>query len=103
MNLLHSAAVASLVFLTGCATSSSSQASSEPAAEAAVAPAAVNTPGESAVGDKTICPVSHEEFVVEADTASFSYEGKTFHVCCADCLGALEEDPEKHLGKYVNP
>ena len=63
----------------------------------------MKTPGESAVGDKTICPVSQEEFLVDADTASFTYEGKTFHVCCADCLGALEEDPEKHLGKYLNP
>lgn len=108
MKFLLSALAASFLFLSGCATTSTSKAANEPAepttSETATetASAELKTPGTSAVGDKTTCPVSNEEFVVEADTATFEYKGKTFHVCCPDCLDSLKADPEKYLGKYVN-
>ncbi|MCC6557712.1 MAG: hypothetical protein IT372_32575 [Polyangiaceae bacterium] len=48
------------------------------AAGAAATPAGpLKAPGEAAVGDKTTCPVSGEEFVVEASSPKVEFEGKT--------------------------
>ena len=72
----------------------------ETPAGAAGAPAgALKAPGDAVVGDKTTCPVSGEEFVVEATSPKVEFEGKTYYTCCSGCLKKLQADPAKYLKK----
>lgn len=60
--------------------------------------AAVKQPGEATVGDKTVCPVSKEEFTVTASSPKVDYKGKTYYFCCGGCDAKFKENPEKFLG-----
>lgn len=60
---------------------------------------AVKAPGEANVGDTTTCPVSGEEFVVEATSPKVEHEGKTYYMCCPSCLKKFEADPTKYINK----
>jgi YHS domain-containing protein len=44
----------------------------------------------------TICPVSREEIDPEI---TYEYKGKTYAVCCNNCLKKLKADPEKYISK----
>lgn len=44
----------------------------------------------------TICPVSMEEADQEI---TFTYEGKTYAVCCNNCLKKLKADPERYISR----
>jgi YHS domain-containing protein len=44
----------------------------------------------------TICPVSHEDVDPEI---TYEYEGKTYAVCCNNCLKRLKSDPEKYISR----
>lgn len=44
----------------------------------------------------TICPVSQEEVDPEI---TYEYEGKTYAVCCNNCLKRLKSDPEKYISR----
>ncbi|MBX3203950.1 MAG: YHS domain-containing protein [Labilithrix sp.] len=59
----------------------------------------VKAPGEAEVGDTTRCPVSGEEFVVEATSPKVEHAGKTYYLCCGGCKKKFEENPEKFLNK----
>jgi Cu+-exporting ATPase len=59
----------------------------------------MKAPGEANVGDTTKCPVSGEEFVVEASSPKAEYNGKTYYFCCSGCKKKFEASPEKFLGK----
>lgn len=59
----------------------------------------VKAPGDAQVGDTTKCPVSGEEFVVEATSPKVEHEGKTYHFCCSGCKKKFESDPAKFLNK----
>lgn len=59
----------------------------------------VKAPGEANVGDTTKCPVSGEEFVVEASSPKVEHEGKTYFFCCSGCKKKFESDPAKYLNK----
>ncbi len=59
----------------------------------------VKAPGEANVGDTTKCPVSGEEFVVEATSPKAEHAGKTYYFCCGGCKKKFEESPEKFLNK----
>ncbi len=64
------------------------------------APAAggeMKKPGEAGVGDKSTCPVSGEEFVVEASSPKVEHAGKTYYFCCKGCAKKFQEDPQKFL------
>lgn len=78
------------------ATPSAAPASS--AAPSASAASAVVPIGEAKVGDKTLCPVSKEEFVVTASSPKVEYEGKTYYFCCPGCDAKFKADPKKYLG-----
>jgi len=54
---------------------------------------------DAVVGDRTTCPVTHEEFVVAVDSAHAEHEGHTYYFCCADCVAPFEEDP----ARFLNP
>lgn len=72
-------------------------AATAPAATAPASSADVVPPGEAKVGDKTLCLVSKEEFVVEATSPKFEYEGKTYYFCCPGCDKKFQQDPQKYL------
>jgi YHS domain-containing protein len=44
----------------------------------------------------TICPVSTEEADPEI---TYTYEGKTYAVCCNNCLKRFKADPEKYISR----
>ena len=70
----------------------------EPTHDRAAASAAageVKRPGEAKIGDRTLCPISREEFVVTADSPKAEYEGKTYYFCCANCAKKFQADPKK--------
>lgn len=61
--------------------------------------AAVIPPGEAKVGDRTVCLISDEEFVVTAASPKVEHEGKTYYFCCPGCDSDFRKSPEKYLRK----
>ena len=59
----------------------------------------VKEPGDAKIGDRTTCPVSGEEFVVDASSPKVERDGKTYFFCCAGCKGKFESNPAKYLKK----
>ena len=59
----------------------------------------IRTTGDAKVGDKTLCLISKEEFVVTASSPKVDYEGKTYYFCCAGCDAKFKADPKKYLAK----
>jgi len=49
------------------------------------------------VGNK-ICPVSGEK-INEKFKATYEYKGKIYNFCCAMCIDAFRNDPEKYIKK----
>ncbi len=71
-----------------------------PAATAAdVSSRPLVAPGEAKIGDRTKCPVSGDEFVVQADSPHTEYNGKTYYFCCPDCPKEFQAHPEKFVPK----
>lgn len=60
---------------------------------------AVKAPGDAKVGDTTKCPVSGEEFTVEATSQKVEHEGKTYYFCCGGCKKKFEAEPAKYIKK----
>ena len=72
-------------------------AAAKTAAPAAVAPSAGLKPmGEAKLGDKTKCPISGEEFVVDASSPKAEHNGKTYYFCCPGCEKKFMADPAKY-------
>lgn len=67
---------------------------------ASVLPAGVKKPGEAQIGDKTVCPVSGEEFTVSASSPKVEYKGKTVYFCCGGCNEKFNANPEQYMKKY---
>ena len=44
----------------------------------------------------TICPVSTEEADPEI---TYTYKGKTYALCCNNCLKKFKKDPEKYISR----
>ncbi|MBX3192981.1 MAG: YHS domain-containing protein [Labilithrix sp.] len=59
----------------------------------------VKAPGDANVGDTTKCPVSGEEFTVEATSQKVEHDGKTYYFCCGGCKKKFESDPAKYVKK----
>lgn len=70
-----------------------------PDAAAKTSAADIKAPGEAKVGDTTKCPISGEEFVVEATSPKAEVDGKTYYFCCAGCKKKFEADPAKYTKK----
>lgn len=79
----------------GCASGGSGTSAKSPASVATP----LKAPGEATIGDRTSCPVSHEEFVVSASSPKVEYAGKTYYFCCSGC----DSDFSKNPAKYVPP
>ncbi len=58
----------------------------------------IKAPGDAKVGDKTLCPVSKEEFTVTASSPKAEHDGKTYYFCCPGCDAKFKADPQKFLG-----
>jgi YHS domain-containing protein len=70
--------------LAGCGASNTKPpASTEPAARTA----AVDL-------HNTVCPVSNDP--VETSKLTQTYDGKVYHLCCADCSKPFKNDPGKY-------
>lgn len=52
------------------------------------------------IGNK-ICPVSGAKIGEAAgrEPATYTYEGKIYHFCCAGCINVFKADPEKYIVK----
>ena len=70
-----------------------------PAAGAAGAKSVVKEAGAAKVGDTAKCPVSGEEFVVEASSPKAEHDGKTYFFCCGGCKKKFEAEPGKYAKK----
>jgi YHS domain-containing protein len=103
--MMHRLVVVSLLVLSaacgGSAPAKDPSATSTPAPSATTAPAAKNikAPGEAKVGDRARCPVSGEEFTVEASSPHADVDGKTYYFCCGDCEKEFKANPAKYLKK----
>lgn len=58
---------------------------------------------EAQPGDVTICPYSGKKFEVKADSPRFEWNDKSWVFCCDMCIADVQADPEKYLGKYLDP
>ena len=83
----------------GAASPAAAASPSSVAASAAAPGGAVKAVGDAKVGDTTKCPVSGEEFTVEASSPKTELEGKTYYFCCGGCKKKFEADPAKYLKK----
>ncbi len=101
VNMFRALFVASALSLVAVACGGAPSVPATPGVPGATAPgadAAVKQPGEATVGDKTLCPVSKEEFTVTASSPKVDYKGKTYYFCCGGCDAKFKENPEKFLG-----
>lgn len=69
-------------------------------AAASTLPAGAKKPGEAQIGDKTVCPVSGEEFTVTASSPKADYKGKTVYFCCGGCDAKFKANPDEYMKKY---
>lgn len=49
----------------------------------------------TAVGN-TICPVSGEVIGIMGPAVEYTYNGKSYNLCCAGCIAAFKDNPEKY-------
>jgi YHS domain-containing protein len=94
-SILFLAASLSLVACGGAATPVAANGAS---ANGTAASAGIKAPGEAKIGDKTLCPVSKEEFTVTESSPKLEHDGKTYYFCCGGCSGKFKENPTKFLG-----
>lgn len=57
-------------------------------------------PGLARIGEKAVCPVTGEVFVVKADSAFVDYRGKRYYFCCDGCSQTFQSNPMKVLAPY---
>ena len=85
------------VFASGCGGPPAESPASPP--KPAETKTDVKAPGDAKVGDKSTCPVSHDEFTVQASSEKSDYEGKTYYFCCGGCKAKFDADPSKYVKK----
>lgn len=56
------------------------------------------TTKEAVNAGNKICPVSGEK-IDEKLKATYEYEGKIYNFCCAMCIDAFKNDPQKYIKK----
>jgi YHS domain-containing protein len=99
---LSIASFVSLVLVAACGGAPAAPAATPAGEHGKAAPAAsanVKEPGDAKIGDTTKCPVSGEEFVVDASSPKVEHGGKTYYMCCGGCKKKFEADPAKYLKK----
>jgi YHS domain-containing protein len=97
---LSTAVFVSLVSLLAACGGASTGAASPAGETGKTAPAgSLKAPGDAKIGDTTRCPVSGDEFTVDASSPKVEHEGKTYYFCCGGCKSKFEADPAKYLKK----
>lgn len=84
----------------GCGAGSSQPASFDPSMTRAggpPGPAPASTAGTIAKR-QTTCPVTGEKLGSMGRPIPVSVKGETIYVCCQDCVGAVQAEPDKYLG-----
>lgn len=87
----------SLVACAGAGTPDAKTPAPAAPAAAATKDPSLKLPGEAKPGDKTTCPVSGEEFVVEATSPKVEHDGKTYYFCCSGCDKKFQANPAKYV------
>jgi len=83
--------------LVACGGANASGPAPETHANQPANTAEVKAPGVAKVGERSTCPVSHEEFTISAQSPKVDYKGKTYYFCCSGCDQKFKENPEKYL------
>jgi P-type Cu+ transporter len=99
--ILALAAVVAVITIAGC-----TNAASKPAASAAPPSgrqmdhaAMGHTGGDPATGAKMVsCPVLGMT-TAKSDAIPYEYQGKTYYLCCQDCVEKFKADPQKYIDK----
>jgi len=86
------------IALEGCAHQHGANCACDKPAVAAPAPG-VKAPGEATIGDKSTCPVSGEEFTINASSPKTVVDGKTYYFCCPGCDKKFAANPAAFLKK----
>ena len=47
--------------------------------------------------NNTVCPVSGQPIGSMGEGVKYTYEGKTYQLCCAGCIDQFKENPEKYI------
>lgn len=89
----------SALALTGCAHKCGASCNCAKTPAAATLPEGVKAPGEATVGDRSICPVSGEEFTITAASPKTVVDGKTYYFCCPGCDKKFAANPAAFLKK----
>jgi len=92
--------ILSLAFVLSLAACGGAPAQSTTPSASGALPAGDKKPGEAQIGDKTVCPVTGEEFTVTASSPKVDYKGKTVYFCCAGCNDKFNANPEQFMKKF---
>ena len=82
--------------VAGCACKTDQPANrpADPAASSAAS-------GEPVDLHNTVCPVSGDN-VEKSSRLTETYDGKVYHLCCADCVKPFKADPRKYARAVAN-
>lgn len=47
------------------------------------------------IGNKMICPITGEEFLLQKNTPKIGIDGKTYYFCCKNCIEKFKKDYKK--------
>ncbi|MEI6502046.1 MAG: YHS domain-containing protein [Armatimonadota bacterium] len=99
-------ALAALVFAGGCSKTEQTQLQGAPSVAqppTAATPEALKTAKPAAdQAEMAVCPVLGTTMPKDKMTP-YEYKGKTYYLCCADCLPKFKANPEKYLKNPAKP
>ncbi len=96
---LTAVALAASLALVGCGHKCGANCNCAKTPASTALPPAIKAPGTATIGDKSVCPVSGEEFTITASSPKAEHEGKTYYFCCPGCDGKFAKSPAKYLSK----
>jgi len=104
------AALAVLVWVVGCKTQQVPNAQPPVAQNTTPPPAPVGhqmTPAKPAAGvtiaaDEASCPVLGT-VMKKSMMIPVQHDGKTYYLCCQDCIAKFKADPEKYINHPATP
>jgi YHS domain-containing protein len=89
----------SALALTGCAHKCGDSCNCAKTPASSALPPGVKASGEATVGDRSLCPVSGEEFTITAASPKTVVDGKTYYFCCPGCDKKFAANPAQYLKK----
>lgn len=89
---IASASMSAALFVIGCQNSPQEKAVTTP-------PSADHAQGTVVDLHNTVCPVSGDK--VEGSKLTETYDGKAYHLCCADCTKDFKKNPKKYADEVA--